>query len=129
LPLVENRSGDVGGHTCGKARSVDLELNAGEVDVTSRDSQGWNEYLQGLKNGQATVDQLWVPTDSGIVAIQAAYEDGTLLACEFKDKDGAGYSANCIITKLSNPQPLDGAVGFNVTLRITGKPTRLAETS
>lgn len=112
-----------GEETVGKAQTVELEMTADEVDVTTRDSNGWREWLQGLKAASATVDQLWVPTNGGLLALLNAYMDGSVLEVSFEDEDGIGWSGCAIITGIRRPEPLDGAVGLNVTIRLTGPMT------
>ena len=35
------------GQTIGKAQNVDLDMTADEQEVTTRDSAGWKEFIQG----------------------------------------------------------------------------------
>jgi len=109
-----------GGNVCGLAQTVELEMTADEIDVTTRSSAGWREWLQGLKQASATIDQLWVATNTGLATLRAAFMDGSEIEVEFEDEDGAGWSGCAIVTRMARPEPLDGAVGFNCTLRMTG---------
>ena len=112
-----------GGNTIGKAQNVDLDMTADEEETTTRDSAGWKEFLQGLKEWTAPVDNLWVPDNTGLVAIRDAFLNGTQVGVAFKDEDDYGFSGNCIVTSLKMGQPLAEAVTMPVTLRGTGALT------
>lgn len=118
-----------GSQTIGKGRDVSLDMSATEIDVTTRDSSGWKEFLQGLKEWGATVDQLWVPTDAGLQALRDAYLSGNELSVVFTDDDGWGFSGTAIVTGLGKPEPLDDAVALNVTLKGTGALSVVTGTS
>ena len=109
-----------GDQTIGKGRDVSLDMSATEIDTTKRDSDGWKEFIQGLKEWGATVDQLWVPTDTGLQTLRDAYLLGTELSAVFTDDDGWGFSGTVIVTGLGKPEPLDDAVALNATLKGTG---------
>jgi len=110
--------------TIGKAKDVDLEMSAGEVDTTVRDDNGWKTFEQGLKEWTASVDMLWVPTDDGVTALRDAYFTGDNLACIFNDDQGLGFTGTAFVTGLRFGQPLEGAVALPVTLRGTGALTK-----
>ena len=107
--------------TVGKARDVTGPTGtATEVDVTVRDSGGWKEFEQGLKEYGITIDQLWVPTDAALQALESAYFSGSQIAWQAVDANGYGYSGNAIVVGIDFGQPLDDAVVMPVTLKGTG---------
>lgn len=111
----------VGGSTVvGKAQNVELTGSAAEIDVTTRSSDGWKEFIQGLKEWGASIDQLWVPTDTGLQALRDAWLTGDELAATFLDPDGNGFSGQIIVTGLNKGEPLDGAAVLPVTIKGTG---------
>ena len=112
-----------GGQTIGRAQNVDLDMTADEEEVTTRDSAGWKEFLQGLKEWTAPVDNLWVPDNTGIQTLRDAYLNGTEIGVAFKDEDNYGFSGNAIVTSLKMGQPLAEAVAMPITLRGTGALT------
>ncbi len=106
--------------TVGKARDVMPKSKANEIDVSTRDSGGWKDFIQGLKEWDASVDQLWVPTDAAVGALLDAFNNGTTLAVRFIDPNGFGFEGECIVTAFDQSEPLDGALSASVTLKGRG---------
>lgn len=109
-----------GGETVGKAQNVDLDSSAGEIDVTTRSSNGWKEFIQGLKEWTVAIDQLWIPTDVGLDALRDRFFDGVALAVVLTDPDGNGFSGDAIVVGMRKGEPLDGACVLPFNLRGTG---------
>jgi len=109
-----------GGQTIGKARDVEMPMTADVIDTTVRDVAPWRDKIQGLKTWTSTVDQLWVPTDTGLQTLRDAFLNGTQIACTYLDEDGYGFSGNAIVTGLTFSQALEDAVFLNVTLEGVG---------
>ncbi len=113
----------IGTNTLGIAENVELSATGTALDTTTRSSAGWKEFVQGLKEWGATVDQLWVPTDAGLQAIRSAFLNGTVLAVQFLDANGVGFSGNCIVTSMKRGEQLGQAVKLPVILKGTGALT------
>lgn len=113
----------LGGNTIAYAQDVELSMSASEIDITTRNDSGWKKFLQGLKEWGATVDHLWIPTDTGLEAIRDAYVDGTELSATFYDDAGQGFGGQVLVTGMTFPQPLDDGVDLNITLKGTGALT------
>lgn len=109
-----------GGQLVGKGQDADLTLNKTPIDVTTRDSGGWKEFTSGLKEVDISIDQLYVPTNAGLLALRDSYLNDTLLAVTIVDPDGFGWSGNAIVVTLGSPNPMDDAVKLNVTLKGDG---------
>jgi len=102
-----------GATVIGQARDVTLKSSAGIIDVTSRASAGWKEKLQGLREWSVSAGGVWIPDDTGLELIFAAYIAGTILAMTMKHITGAtghGYSGNVIVTGWGEEQPLEGGI-------------------
>jgi predicted secreted protein len=109
-----------GGQTVGKSQDADLTLNKTPIDTTTRDSGGWKQFTHGLKEVDLTIDQLWVPTNAGLLALRDSFLNDTLLAVTVVDENGYGFSGNAIVVGLAHPQPMDDGVNLNVTLKGDG---------
>lgn len=119
-----------GGVTIARSQNVNgPNVSKTPVDVTTRDGNGWKEFLGGLKEWDAEVEHLFVGTDTGLQALRSAFLNDSELAVVFTDDSGHGWSGNCIVTKLGFNQPLDGAVAFPVSLKGTGALTAVGGTS
>jgi len=107
--------------TVGRAQDVDgPNATKDEVEVTTRDSDGWKEFKGGLKEYDVSVDHLWVPSNAALQAIRTAFLDDSELAATFLDEDGNGFSGTVIVTGMNMGQALADAVAFPVTLKGTG---------
>ena len=104
----------------GKAKDVELDVSASEVDTTTRMSGGWKEFVQGLKEWSITVDQLFIISDVGLILLRDAFLNGNELAISMEDENEDGFSGTVIVTNMKFAQPLDGAIMLPVTLKGTG---------
>ncbi|MDX1315083.1 MAG: phage tail tube protein [Eudoraea sp.] len=111
-----------------------LDLSANEIDVTTQDSDEWQEFISGFKSGVLTFsckddesdanayDELFTAFDSG-AAVAFAYGDG------IKTAGNRVMSGSAIITSLTHNGPMDAATTFSVTLRVTGEVTSATSTT
>lgn len=103
-----------------KAKDVELSASGNAIDISTRDGNGWKEFVAGLKEWEVTVDQLWVGTDAGLQALRDAFLAGTLMYVKLVDAAGYGFSGTCYLTSMKRGEPLDGAVVLPVSLKGTG---------
>ena len=114
-----------GGDVIGKGQDADLTINKTPIDTTTRDSGGWKEWTHGLKEVDLTIDELYIPTNAGLLTLRDSFLNDTLLAVTYVDGDGFGFGGNAIVVGLGHPQPMDDAVKLNVTLKGDGAWTPL----
>lgn len=69
----------------GKARDVELSAQRNSIDITTRDSNGWKEFVPGLFEFELSVDQLWVPDDAALILLRDAFLNGTSVAIKIED--------------------------------------------
>ena len=110
----------IGSDILAKASDASLSRDADEIDITTRDSAGDKEFLQGLRSATIQSEALWVPDHAALAALEAAYGDGSEVAFEYTDKDGTGWTGNAIVKAFSISQALNDAVKCSITLRVTG---------
>jgi len=114
----------IGVSTVGKAKNFDPTYSAAELDYTTRDSAGWKEREGGMKEWAGSIEMLWVPTDTALAVLWAAYIAGTAVTVEWVDADGYGRSGDAIITSFHpGPQDLDNEVWATIELASTGAVT------
>lgn len=107
----------------GEVREATLSISVNEIDATSYDSQGWEEYIPGMKSWELEVDQLYVQADAGQVALYNALVNGVVLDVYLypKDENGeTGYSGKAFITSWELGEPVDDAVTLSVSMRGSG---------
>lgn len=106
--------------TIAYAKDVTLDISVTEVDVTTRNSAGWKGYIPGHKDWTVTFDQLWVITNTGLIALRDSLLSGSILDVSILDDDGYGFEGEGFVNGLSLAQPLDDAVAFNGGIRGDG---------
>lgn len=114
----------IGGNTLGKARNFDPTYTTGEQDITTRASAGWRERQGGLKEWTASIEALWVATNTQLQALWNAYVAGTPLLIYWDDGAGNGRQGDAIVTTFHpGPQDLENAVLLSIDLASTGAVT------
>jgi Predicted secreted protein len=102
-----------------------LDVSADAIDVTSFDSDGWQENLPGLKSWSGSAEGNWkVNTDTqGQKALQDAWLNGTLIQVQFRINDTNYYAGQALVTGLSIEAPVDDKISFSVDLTGSGPLT------
>jgi predicted secreted protein len=97
-----------------------LDLGADDIDVTSFDSNGWKEFLAGLKEWSGSIEGNFVSTDTdGQKAILQAWVNGTELVFTFEVSSGVSFTGNAYV-KPSIEVPVDGKASFSCDFQGTG---------
>ena len=119
--------------TVGGLSSIDgVSVSSDEVEVTSLDNaDGYREYLQGFKDGgEVPLSGFLDGADDGQNELYTLLESGavTAMSIVFPAAIGKTWSFNAFVKEFTTGVDVDGAITFEVTLRVSGKPT-LAATS
>lgn len=112
-----------GGLTVGRARDVNLSLDSDLADTTTRDTDGWKDFEQGLKEWSIDVEQLYVSNNAAMRTIIAAYIGGTKLAVVLTDTDGNADSGQVLVQNIKRGEPLGDSVTLQCTLKGCGALT------
>lgn len=115
----------VGGVEVAKARDVTVTFNKVLADATTRAGAGWRGKCPTIKDISISGDQLWVATDTGLLAIESAWFNDTRVAFTLVDVSGGkGWSGNGYIGNLDKGEPLEGAQTLSFTLESDGVVTQ-----
>jgi predicted secreted protein len=125
--LYFNNGGDWAAPTwqeIGNARDVNLSLETGEADVTTRGNAGWRATLATLKEGSIEFEMIWDTEDDAFAAFQQAYFSNAPIEVAAMDGDVAasgssGLHAEFSVTNFSRNEPLEEAVTASVTIKPT----------
>lgn len=98
---------------------LNLNIEKGEADATTRDSNGWRITVGTLKEASIDFDLLAEPGDAGFEAIQSAFFAGTPIAIFVTDGAGSGLDCDASITKFSRNEPFEDVVTYSVSLKPT----------
>jgi len=98
------------------------------IDVTNHNSaDAYREFIGGLVDaGEVSVEGNFYPGDAGQVALLTALNSRTAkpFVVTFPETVGAAWSFNALVTSfMAADAPIDSALPFSASLKITGKPT------
>jgi predicted secreted protein len=100
-----------------------LDLGADDIDVTSFDSNGWKEYLAGLKEWSGSIEgNLKTDDTNGQKAILNAWLSGTPLTFTFEVSSGVTFQGSAFV-KPSIEVPVDDKASFSCDITGTGALT------
>lgn len=104
------------------------------LDTTTLDSDGgYRTFTGGFKDGgEITLTGYFEPGDAGQAALDAAYESGDVTPFEiiFPATIGASWVFDGVVTGYTGGNAeLEELLGFEVTIKISGKPTLVTTAS
>ena len=100
-----------------------LDLGADDIDITSFDSNGWKEYLAGLKEWSGSIEgNLKTGDTSGQKAILNAWLNGEKLTFTFEVSSGVTFQGSAFV-KPSIEVPVDDKATFSCDITGTGALT------
>jgi len=100
-----------------------LDLGADDIDITSFDSNGWKEYLAGLREWSGSCEGNFDSTDtSGQKAILNAWLAGNKLEFTFVVSDSVSFKGEAYV-KPSIEVPVDDKASFSCDFQGTGPLT------
>lgn len=100
-------------------KDVNVSLESGEADITTRKTKGWRAYAATLKEASVEFEINYDTEDEDFVAFQHAYMNNKPLALFVSDGAGNGLDADFVISNFSWDQPLEEALKVSVTAKPT----------
>lgn len=106
-----------------------IETTVDTAEVTTHDSaDAYKEFLPGLLDaGDVSLEGFFEPTDAtGQYAMLTDMNARQIRACviTFPASTGATWTFNGLITNIKiGDAPVDGAIPFNATIKVSGKPS------
>ena len=99
---------------------VTITLDASEADVTTRDNDGFRATIAGLKECTIEFDMLYLPNDAGFKAIKTAWLKAEQIhLAALTSKTGEGPVGDFSITGFSRSEPLEEAIKYSVTAKLS----------
>ena len=105
-------------------KDVTPNKEATQIDVTTRQTHGWNDYIPGLKDGSLEIQVQYDPTDADYIALHNAFHNNTPIALFVTDGLGNGLDADWHVFGESEPQPLNEAIVTTFTCKPTSRAGR-----
>jgi len=115
------------GTSVAKLTSNNLSLSRAAIDVSNKDSGGWQESIYGQGSGSFDCEGVFAEDGSwGFDEAYAAITGKTVLTARWTTAivGDKYYEAECLLTSLSCSAPMEDKVTFSCTLQITGAPTQ-----
>lgn len=110
----------IGASKIAELANWNLDLGADDIDVTSFDSEGWKEFLAGLKEWSGSAEGNFDPTDTnGQKAILNAWLNGEAVTLDLKVNSTITFSGSALV-KPSIETPIDDKVSFSFDFQGTG---------
>lgn len=113
----------IGANKVAEINTWSLDLGADDIEITSFDSNGWKEYLAGLKEWSGSFEGNFKPTDTnGQVALINAWVAGNSVSLELRIDATKKFSGSAFV-KPSIEMPVDDKGGFSCDFQGTGELT------
>lgn len=130
------RNGDliklvIAGNVLNAEVTNDWGVDVDEIDVTTKDSSGWKEFIAGEGSGQVNFEGKY--DDAATYAysqVFAAAKAKTAITAVYglNQVGNTAYSFSVIVTNITLNGPKNDAATFSGTLRMTGEPTEITVT-
>lgn len=104
----------------GGQRSGSLSRTADSIDVSHKTSGGWKSTKAGLRGWGIDLDGLVLLTDTGLEALETAFNTGVEVHVKFKYPDLKYRTGWAAVTDLSIDAPHDGEASIKGTLEGNG---------
>ena len=105
----------------GGQRSATLNRSADTIDVTNKESEGWQENLAGLKNWGLDTDGLVVENSEAYTYLEECFMESKEVDAYLTTPMGKKYTGKAIITDFPLEAPYDDAATYSVTFTGSGK--------
>lgn len=113
-------SANIGANKIAEIANWSLDMEADDVDTTTFDSNGWKEFLAGLKEWSGSMEGNFKANDTnGQKAILAAWLAGTPLTLNLKVSSTITFSGSAYV-KPSIEVPVDDKASFSCDFQGTG---------
>lgn len=104
-----------------------IEKTADTLDTTTLDSDGgYRTFVGGFKDGgEVTLSGYFAPGNPGQTLLDSAFEAGDVHSFQivFPPELGASWVFDGVVTGFSTSADLEELVGFETTIKVSGKPT------
>lgn len=106
--------------------TCEISFSMETIDITTKDSNGWKEIIDGLKSGSASIGgKVDYSSTNQVAALTTAFTAGTLLTFKFKTSTigDATYAWSGYITSMPLTFGNNEAATFTCDVEFTGAPT------
>lgn len=129
--LLYINTGTVGSPTwtlIGGQRNASLSRSADEIDLSHKTSGGWMAKKPGLRGWSIDLDALVIMSDTGLAAMEYAFQNGLELNIKLVYPDGTSQTGWGGLTDFGLDNPHDGEASLTGTINGNGALTDRAPT-
>jgi predicted secreted protein len=121
----------IGSTTVGGLTSISgVELSADTIDVTTLDStDGYREFIGGFIDGGEVSADGYLSDLGTAEATLVTKVGGDEEKCVITFSNGAKWAFDGVITGFSTSADLEDAIGFSMTIKVSGQPVFAAGTA
>lgn len=101
-------------------------LSADTIDVTTHGSTGrYREFIQGLRDGgEITIEGMYNTSSSATIVAQLNTSTTVTATVDFPTTPSTTrFTASVICTAFSSEAPVDGAISYSATFKVSGQPS------
>lgn len=117
----------LGSTTISEVTSISApNLTADTIDVTTHGSTGrYREFIQGLRDGgEITIEGYYTTASANTITTQLNTSATATATIDLPTTPSTTrFTATVICTAFSSEAPVDGAIGYSATFKVTGQPS------
>lgn len=108
----------------GGQKDASITFGLGEIDVTDKDSAGWEENLPGNRNVEIEFEAFLIEDNAGFVEMKKGFFDATPKDLDLRLTTPAhSYRGYFRLTEMPIEAPQDEAATVSFSLKLTGALT------
>jgi TP901-1 family phage major tail protein len=105
----------------GGQKDASITFGLGDIDITDKDSAGWEENLPGNRNVEIEFDAFLIEDDAGFVEMKKGFWEATPKDLDLQLVTPAKtYRGYFRLTEMPFEAPLDDAATVSFSLKLTG---------
>lgn len=103
-------------------KNLSLSIEKGEADVSTRDNDGWGQFVGTLKRGTVDIEMVYTPGNAAQESLRDAFTGNTQIGAAIMSNGSAtanseGLVGNFDVMKWERTEDLEGAQMINCTIK------------
>ena len=108
----------------GQVDDVSRDRDGDTIETTNHDTTALDRtYMAGLRSRTVSCAYFVDGSDANQTAVETAFTGGTVAEFEVESPDGERRQFDAVVTSLSDPAPIDGAMRRECELQVSGAET------
>ena len=108
----------------GGQRGATVNLTSEPLDATSKTTDGWYDYITGMKEWSIDCDGLVLESDTAYAYLEDAYFNDKTVKASVGLPSGTVYEGDIIVTEFPIEAPYDDLATYSATLQGAGALTK-----